>query len=280
MKFGKFDLHLVSDGNVWLDGGAMFGVVPRVLWEKKATPDEKNRIRLGLNCLLIRTGSYNILIDTGCGEKYTEKEVRIYRIEHDATLPGRLAQLGLKTSDIDIVINTHFHFDHCGGNTCSDGDRVVPTFPKAEYIVRQEEYEDASSPNERSAASYFEHNWGVLKEKRRLRRVDREEEIVPGVRLLHTPGHTRGHQSVLVESEGRSLLFLGDLCPTSAHIPPAWVMAYDLYPMTTLQVRKDIYRRAIAGNWLLFFEHDQMQPAGYLHETDGKYLLAAFEWQP
>lgn len=279
MKLGNFDLQLLSDGHIWLDGGAMFGVVPRILWEKKTTPDEKNRIRLGLNCLLVRTGTQNVLIDTGCGEKYTEKEIRIYRIERDVTVPGQLGRLGLSPSDIDIVINTHLHFDHCGGNTCYDRSLVVPTFPKAEYIVRAQEYEDASAPNERSAASYFEHNWSVLRERRMLRLVEKDEEIVPGIHLLHTPGHTRGHQSVLIESEGRSLLFLADLCPTSAHIPLPWIMAYDLYPMTTLQVRKGIYRRALAGNWLLFFEHDPEQPSGILQETDGKYLLAPFVWQ-
>lgn len=279
LRFGKFDLHLVSDGSVWLDGGAMFGVVPRVLWEKKTPPDENNRIRLGLNCLLVRTGSHNVLIDTGCGEKYTEKEIRIYRIEHDVALSGQLARLGLATSDVDVVINTHLHFDHCGGNTRHDGNLVVPTFPRAEYIVRRDEYDDANQPNERSAASYFEHNWKVLRERRMLRLVEEDEEILPGIRLLHTPGHTRGHQSVLVESEGHSLLFLADLCPTNAHIPVPWVMAYDLYPMTTIEVRKSIYKRAVDGNWLLFFEHDPIEPAGYLREAEGKYLLAPFEWQ-
>jgi len=279
LKFGRFDLHLVSDGNFWLDGGAMFGVVPRILWEKKTSPDEKNRIRLGLNCLLIRTGSHNVLIDTGCGEKYAEKEVRIYRIERDVTLPGQLARLGLAPSDIDIVINTHYHFDHCGGNTCYNGNLIVPTFPRAVYVVRQDEHRDATHPNERSAASYFEYNWDVLQERRMLRLIERDEEILPGIGLLHTPGHTRGHQSVLIESEGRSLLFMADLCPTSAHIPLPWIMAYDLYPMTSLEVRRDIYKRAMAGNWLLFFEHDPERPAGYLQETDGKYCLAPFEWQ-
>jgi len=279
LKFGKFDVDIVSDGNFWLDGGAMFGVVPRILWEKKTTPDDKNRIRLGLNCLLVRTGSHKVLIDTGCGEKYTEKELRIYRIERDLTLPGQLARLGLATDDIDIVINTHFHFDHCGGNTCYNGNLVVPTFPKAVYLVRQDEHHDATHPNERSAASYFEHNWAVLQERGMLRLIERDEEIVPGITVLHTPGHTRGHQSVLIESEGRSLLFMADLCPTSAHIPLPWIMAYDLYPMTSLEVRRDIYKRAMAGNWLLFFEHDPDLPAGYLQETDGKYCLAPFTWQ-
>jgi len=279
LKFGKFDVDIVSDGNFWLDGGAMFGVVPRILWEKKTTPDDKNRIRLGLNCLLVGTGSHKVLIDTGCGEKYTEKELRIYRIERDLTLPGQLARLGLATDDIDIVINTHFHFDHCGGNTCYNGNLVVPTFPKAVYLVRQDEHHDATHPNERSAASYFEPNWAVLQERGMLRLIERDEEIVPGITVLHTPGHTRGHQSVLIESEGRSLLFMADLCPTSAHIPLPWIMAYDLYPMTSLEVRRDIYKRAMAGNWLLFFEHDPDLPAGYLQETDGKYCLAPFTWQ-
>ncbi|RPI27946.1 MAG: MBL fold metallo-hydrolase [Acidobacteria bacterium] len=280
MKFGSFDLQIISDGSFWLDGGAMFGVVPKVLWEKKTAPDEKNRIRLGLNCLLVRTGNHNVLIDTGCGEKYTEKELRMYRIEHEVTLAGQLRKAGLSPEDIDVVINTHLHFDHCGGNTCYDGQVVVPSFPRAEYIVRAEEYEDAMCPNERSSASYFQHNWKVLKEKRMLRIVERDEEVLPGIQLIHTPGHTRGHQSVLIQSDGRSLLYLADLCPTTAHVPLPWVMAYDLHPMTTLDVRKQIYRQAVAGKWLLFFEHDPEQPTGYLQEGDGKYLFAPSAWEP
>ncbi|HXK59578.1 MAG TPA: MBL fold metallo-hydrolase [Acidobacteriota bacterium] len=279
MKFGDFDLHLISDGNFWLDGGAMFGVVPKTLWEKKTVPDEKNRIRLGLNCLLVRTGSHNVLIDTGCGDKYGEKEVRIYRIEHQTAIIAELSRLGVSPQDIDIVINTHLHFDHCGGNTRYEGGIIVPTFPKAEYLVRIEEYQDATCPNERSAVSYFEQNWAVLKERKVLRLIEADEEVLPGIRVIHTPGHTRGHQSVLIQSAGQSLFYMADLCPTAAHVPLPWIMAYDLYPLTTLETRKTIYRQAVAENWVLFFEHDPEQPAGFLRETEGKYHLAPFEWQ-
>ncbi|MFQ5930397.1 MAG: MBL fold metallo-hydrolase [Acidobacteriota bacterium] len=278
MKWGQFELHLISDGNVWLDGGSMFGVVPKVLWERKTTPDEQNRIRLALNCLLIQCGEKNLLIDTGCGFKYTEKEIRIYRIEHETDILRELQRFEVRPEEVDFVINTHYHFDHCGGNTRLEGDKIVPTFPNATYIVRRQEYEDASHPNERTVATYFPHNWKPLEERGLLRIIDQDEEIIPGVTAVHTPGHTAGHQSVKVESQGKTLFYIADLCPTSAHVPLPWIMGYDVFPLTTLEVRKRIYPQAAEEKWLLFFEHDPELPVGYLSKEDDKYTLEPDTW--
>ncbi len=278
MKWGQFELHLISDGSVWLDGGAMFGVVPKSLWEKKTSPDEKNRIRLGLNCLLIRTAEKTLLIDTGCGFNYTEKEFEIYRIEHETDILQELEKIDVSPEKIDFVINTHYHFDHCGGNTRREGEELVPSFPNATYLVSRQEYEDANHPNERTVATYMPHNWKPLEERGLLQKVDEDQEIVPGVTLVSTPGHTAGHQSVKVESEGKILFYLADLCPTSAHVALPWIMGFDLFPLTTLEVRKRIYAQAVDEEWLLFFEHDPVSPLGRLSQKDGKYTLASEPW--
>lgn len=278
MKWGSFQLHLLSAGVFRLDGGAMFGVVPKPLWERVATPDARNRIPLGLNCLLIRTGDVNVLVDTGCGRKYSPKEIEIYSIDVSADLVRELAKIGLDPEEIDIVVNTHLHFDHCGGNTLVAGEDVVPTFPGAEYVVRKVEYQDASAPNERTRATYFAHNWSPIEAAGKLRVIDQDWEIVPGVTCISTPGHTLGHQSVLVESEGRKLLFLADLCPTMAHVPLPYVMGYDLFPLTTLKTRKEIYPRAVEENWELIFEHDPVHPYGRLLKKNGRYAAERLQW--
>lgn len=278
MKLGRFQLHRISDGEIKLDGGAMFGIVPRVLWERRAAPDERNRVRLGLNCLLIRTGSENILVDTGCGNKYSEKELDIYGITHPTDVLGELKRVGLRPEDVDIVINTHLHFDHCGGNTRWDGNQIVPTFPRANYIVRREDYETGTHANERTAGSYLSHNWEAVERSGRLQILEQDEEIVPGVSVVHTPGHTPGHQSVKVESDGQTVFYLADLCPSSVHVPLPWIMGYDLLPLTTLETRKRIYPRAIEEDWLLFFEHDPETTCGRLSRKEGKFLLEAEEW--
>jgi glyoxylase-like metal-dependent hydrolase (beta-lactamase superfamily II) len=273
MKFGDFEIFVISDGEMKLDGGAMFGVVPKVLWQKLSPPDPDNRIRLGLNLLLIKTGSKNILIDTGCGDKYNKKERKIYGLSETNKLAGCLDSLGLRTEDIDIVVNTHFHFDHCGGNTSFREDKIVPTFPRAEYVVQQKEFEEAVAPHERNQASYLNENWEALLENGQLSLIDGEAEITPGVTCLPTPGHTLGHQSVLVESLDQSLLFLGDLCPTQAHVPLPWIMAYDLYPRLTLETRRSLYQVAFTQQWTLFFEHDPDHPVGLLDFADGRYRI-------
>ena len=257
----------------------MFGVVPKSLWEKKTSPDEKNRIRLGLNCLLIRTAEKTLLIDTGCGFNYTEKEFEIYRIEHETDILQELEKIDVSPEKIDFVINTHYHFDHCGGNTRREGEELVPTFPNATYLVSRQEYEDANHPNERTVATYMPHNWKPLEERGLLQKVDEDQEIVPGVSLVSTPGHTAGHQSVKVESEGKILFYLADLCPTSAHVALPWIMGFDLFPLTTLEVRKRIYAQAVDEEWLLFFEHDPVSPLGRLSQENGKFTLACEPWE-
>ena len=279
MKWGSFQLHRISDGNFWLDGGSMFGVVPKVLWEKKATPDEKNRVCLALNCLLIQTGEKNVLIDTGCGHKYTDKQIEIYRIEHPTDVLRELERFGVSREQIDLVVNTHLHFDHCGGNTRLESGEIVPTFPNATYLVQRQEYEDATHPSERTSSTYLSHNFSPLEEKGMLQLVDEDEEILPGIRLIYTPGHTAGHQSVKIESGGKTLFYIADLCPTSAHVPLPWIMGFDVLPLTTLEVRRRIYRQAVEEKWLLFFEHDPSITSGYLSEESGKHVLVPESWK-
>ena len=278
MKLGHFDLHLISDGSFRLDGGAMFGIVPKVLWNRTTACDEQNRIRLALNCLLVRTGELNVLIDTGCGHKYTQKQIRIYGIEHPPDMLSQLAARGLDPGDIDVVVNTHLHFDHCGGNTLVRGGEVVPTFPAATYVVSRTEFEQASQPNERTAASYMKHNWEPVQDEGRLELVDDNTEIVPGIRLIATPGHTLGHQSVRIEADGRVFFCIGDLCPTQAHVPLPWIMALDEYPTKTLESRRRIYRQAVQESWIVFFGHESEHPLGNLIEEQGRYKVRSLLW--
>ncbi len=257
----------------------MFGVVPRALWQRRVESDSANRIPLGLNCLLVRAGGKNVLIDTGCGHKYNDKEIQIYRIDHQPSLIPEIRRFGLEPGDIDIVINTHLHFDHCGGNTVRVGAEVVPAFPNATHYVQRREFDDANHPNERTRATYFQHNWAPIVDRGRFIVLDGDREIVPGVEVVNTPGHTLGHQSVKITSGGRTLFYIADLCPTSAHVPLPWIMGYDLFPLTTLETRKKIYRQAIEEEWLLFLEHEPGNPSGYLCEKDGNFRLEPETWK-
>lgn len=279
MRWGGFEIDLVSDGTFWLDGGAMFGVVPRVFWEKKSPPDEKNRIKLGLNCLLVRGNGKSVLIDTGCGFKYSSRELQIYKIQHESTVFDDLDRLGVIPSDIDFVINTHLHFDHCGGNTLRKDGGLAAAFPNATYVVQRQEFEDAAHPSERTQASYFEENWTSLVKQGQLELLDGEYAVCEGIECIPTPGHTLGHQSVKIQSDGETLFFLGDLCPTLAHAPLPWIMSYDLYPAVTLETRKEIYRQAIREGWTLFFEHDPGTLLGRLTEKNGKYFAEPIPWE-
>lgn len=278
MKWGAFEIELISDGTFRLDGGAMFGVVPRVLWNRVIDSDERNRIQLGLNCLLIRTDRDTILIDTGCGFKYTRKLIDIYGIDHETSVIDELKRVNVDVAAIDCVINTHLHFDHCGGNTRVQGDEFVPTFPNARYFVQKREYLDASSPNERTRATYLAENWKPVEDRGQLELLEGTAEIVPGITCVPTPGHTAGHQSVKIESEGKILFFIADLCPTQKHVPLPWIMGYDLFPLTTLETRKRIYAEALQEEWLLLFEHDNQDPLGRLKQGDKDYQAEAVEW--
>lgn len=279
MRLGRFRLNHISDGSIRLDGGAVFGIVPRVLWERKLRPDHRNRVRLGLNCLLIRTPHEAILVDTGAGRKYSPKEREIYGIGEEPDIVARLAKLGMDPEDVDLVINTHLHFDHCGGNTRWEDGALAPNFPKATYIVAREDYLTATGRNERTAVSYRTENWLPLQETNQLRLAEGEEEIVPGVSLVHTPGHTPGHHSVKVRSGGETVFFLGDLCATTAHVPLPWIMGYDLFPLTTLETRKRIYARAAAEKWLLLFDHDPDVVAGLMSRQESRYVVEPVPWE-
>ena len=274
MKLGKFEIYSLLDGFFRLNGGAMFGIIPRPLWEKENPPDEKNRILLSLRPLLIKTGQENILIDTGIGDKEDAKFRSIYAIDKGSTLLGSLSSLGLQPEDIGVVINTHLHFDHAGGNTTrSQRGKLSATFPRARYIVQQGEMEDALQPNERTSASYLPWNFKPLMETGQLETIEGEVEVVPGVTVMVTRGHTRFHQSVKIESEGEVALFLGDFVPTLSHLKNPFIMGYDLYPLETLKNKHKILPQACRRGWLLVFEHDPLVPWGYLTEKGGKFLL-------
>jgi len=239
-KIGAFTVHVIQAGGQKLDGGAMFGVVPKPLWEKRIPADERNRIQLGMRCLLIEHPSGLILIDTGAGNKEDPKFKDIYGIENEGRgrttmLEEGLANVGVRPSEVVLVINTHLHFDHAGGNTRFGNDgKLEISFPNATYIIKRGEYEYATHPNERTAASYFDRNYTPLEAANKIEFVSREKEIVKGVRVIPTPGHTPFHQSVLIESAGERAFFLGDLAPTQAHLPLPWIMGYDVAPLVTL----------------------------------------------
>ncbi|HSK75793.1 MAG TPA: MBL fold metallo-hydrolase [Thermoanaerobaculia bacterium] len=280
MELGDLELTLVSDGEFRLDGGAMFGVVPRVMWEKASPPDEKNRIRMGTNCLLVKRGSDLLLIDTGIGDKNDRKFQENYGMDPEAVrLPESIRRAGYELEDVTHVLLSHLHFDHCGWNTRVVDGRVVPTFPKARYWLNRGEVEHARSPNERDRASYFPDNWEPLFEAGVAELFDDEAEPLPGVKAVRVPGHN-GNMCVVVldGGGGEKAVFWADLVPTAAHVPYPWIMSYDLYPLTTLENKKLWLPRAVEGNWLCIFEHDPRTPAGRLQEEKpGRYRAVPVE---
>ncbi len=272
MKLGDLEFQILSDGGFRLDGGAMFGVIPRPLWEKKFAPDERNRVRIAMNCLLIRSAGKWLLVETGCGDKWDDKRRDIFAIEKPPRLLDRLAERGLRPEDIDIVINTHLHFDHCGWNTRIMDRRVVPTFPNARYVVQKGELEHARRPNERDRASYIPANFLPVEAAGQWWLLEGEREIVPGVELIRMPGHTADMQCVRLSGGGKTAFFFADLVPTTAHLPPAWIMGYDLYPMVTLENKKKWVPEIARQGWLALFGHDPAVPAAYLRERDGEHV--------
>jgi glyoxylase-like metal-dependent hydrolase (beta-lactamase superfamily II) len=273
MRLGSFELLSLSDGFFRLDGGAMFGVVPKPLWEKRAPADERNRIQLGLRPLLVRSGSTNVLIDAGIGDKMRPKDVEIYAIDRARHLDHSLAEAGLAASDIDVVIASHLHFDHAGGFTVRDGEVLRPRFPCARYLVRRTEWDDATHPHERNRASYLAENFVPLEEAGVLEFIEGDGEVLPGISVEETGGHTMHHQLIKIQSGGRTAAFVADMMPTTAHVDEAWIMGYDLYPMDTFLAKKRFLREAIEGEYVIFFEHDPRIPAGIIREKDGKKLV-------
>jgi methylmalonyl-CoA epimerase len=273
IRLGDIEIVTVSDGFFYLDGGAMFGVVPKTFWEKKAPPDERNRIRMAMRCILLR-GPRTMLIDAGSGDKMTSKQADIYRFEREYNLQHSLEAAGVSPEAIDVVLATHLHFDHAGGFTerAADGS-VRPRFARAQYVVRRGEFEDAMHPNERTKGSYFFENYRPLAEHNVLQLVDEDVSIMPGVRVRRTGGHTMHHQIVLIESAGKTAVFAADLLPTAAHLPEVWVMGYDLFPLDTLNFKRAFLREAIEREYLIIFEHDPHIAAGYIREKDGKRFI-------
>ena len=271
---GGFELITLSDGFFGLDGGAMFGVVPRTLWEKRLPPDDSNRIPLGMRPLIVRNGKHTVIIDAGCGDKMDPKLAQIYKLDRRYHLDHALAAAGLAADDIDIVVASHLHFDHVGGFTKFGKDgALVPRFPNAKYIAHRGEWDDATHPHERNRASYLQENFVPLKDAGVLTLVDDGAEIIPGVKYRRSGGHTPNHQVVMIESGSRTAVFTADMYPTSVHVPDPWVMGYDLYPMDTLAFKRAFAKEAIEREYLLFFEHDPSMAAGYLREKDGKRFV-------
>lgn len=270
MQFGTFEIFSVSDSPICLDGGAVFGIVPRVFWERIYPPDDKHRIQVSLQSLLVVTKRHTILIDTGVGSKLDAKYYKIYGIDKNITLLKSLSRLGYQPQDIDIVINTHLHFDHAGGNTyIRDDGKTQPTFPKATYFIQKGEMDDALHPNERTRASYLPDDFVPIADSRQLGMVDDETaEVDKGVSLIRTGGHTRQHQCVRIESEGQTAFFLADLVPTVAHLQLPYIAGYDLYPLTTLEQKRNILEQAHKERWLLIFQHDPKTLMGYLKKTE------------
>lgn len=268
MKIGKFDVHLVSDGTFALDGGQMFGVVPKVLWEKKMAPDSLNRIRLGLTCLLVQSEGRNILVESGIGDKFDSKFGNIYAVQRHGTLLDRLAEFGVRPGEIHMLINSHLHFDHCGWNTRREGGRTIPTFPNGRYFVQRGEWEHAMHPSERDHASYMPEFFEPAAAQTEL--LDGNQQLLPGIRVEMLPGHSRHLQGVWLESEGESLLFISDLTPTIAHVPYPWIMAFDLYPMETLETKKRLFPELVERKTWIVFPHDDQNPCAQFELNEGK----------
>jgi len=268
---GNLRLTSVNDGMFRLDGGAMFGVVPRPLWEKKAPPDERNRILLGMRPLVVEADWGRMIVDCGAGDKMDAKSADIYALDRRRHLDHALADAGLSAESFDYVLATHLHFDHFGGATRREGDGSVrPRFPKATYFIRRAEWKDATHPHERNRASYLQDDFVPLDKAGVVGFYDADQEIQPGVRVVRTGGHTGQHQIVFLESAGKTAVFTADLIPTTAHIADAWIMGYDLFPMETLAFKKRFIRDAIEREFLIFFEHDPFITAGYIREKDGR----------
>jgi glyoxylase-like metal-dependent hydrolase (beta-lactamase superfamily II) len=271
VRFGDFDVTPLVDGFFRLDGGAMFGSVPKVLWERRAPADEKNRITLGLRPLLVRTPEHVILIDAGIGAKMSEKEAAIYAIDRRPGLEAALASAGVTPDDVDVVIASHLHFDHVGGLTTRLGDgTIVPAFRRATHYIRRAEWEDATHPHERNRASYLAENFVPLREAGVVSFIEEDVELLPGIRVVRTGGHTMHHQLIRLESGGRVGVFVADLMPTAAHVDAPWIMGYDLYPMDTLTFKKRFLAEAVAGEYVIFFEHDPAMAAGIIRSSNGR----------
>lgn len=277
MRFGTLELDIVRSSGFRLDGGAMFGVVPKVLWEKKFPADERNRIRLATNCLLVRGNGFTALVESGLGEKWDEKFRDIYAIDGSRTIAGGLAQLGVRPEDVDALVLSHLHFDHAGGATRLEDGRAVPAFPNAILYIQAEELSHARAPNERDRASYRREDWEPCADAGRIETVSGEVEVRPGLTVVPVRGHNTGMQAIRIDSDEQTAFYFADALPTTAHVPIPWIMGYDLYPVDLIENKKRLLERAVAEKWLCVFEHDPGVPWGSIVEDEhGKRRVEPF----
>ncbi len=275
LMLGDWELVSLSDGYFRLDGGSMFGVIPKPLWERKKPADDRNRIRLGLNALLVKTPRALVLLESGIGNKMTPKEEDLYGLERDSDLMQALEAEGCEPSDIDFVIHSHLHLDHCGWATREVDGVFQPAFPNARYIVQSREWEAATNPDPRSRASYDRRHFLALEQKGLLAMVDGETEVFPGVRVVYTGGHTPGHQVTYLENGGSRCLFVGDLVPTLAHLKVHWHMGWDLFPLELMREKTEVLEEAARRRDLVFFTHEDESPFAYIEEQSGNLRAVA-----
>lgn len=277
MHFGDYRVEIIPDTEFRLDGGAMFGVVPRNLWSRVSPPDEENRIRMNLNCVYIEAGAEKILIETGIGDKWDEKHRAMYAIDRKRSFDASLRAIaGVGSEEITIVINTHLHFDHAGGNSKLDADgKAVPAFPNARYFISRAEYEHAENPSDRDRASYLPENWRPLSGQLELKEAN--YDVVPGLRMENYPGHNRSMQCWRLNRGGQTLFGFADLVPTRAHVPLAWVMGYDLYPVETVEAKKKLLPQAARENWICFFYHDPDEALARIVMEEQKPRTVSFQ---
>jgi glyoxylase-like metal-dependent hydrolase (beta-lactamase superfamily II) len=274
MRFGDMTLRLVNGGDFRLDGGAMHGVVPKVVWSRLVSCDEQNRCSYATHCLLIETGKKRVLVETGNGDKFSPREKEMYGIDHDRSIEHNLVALGVEPTSIDFVIMSHLHFDHSGGTTKRRGDELVPVFPRARHVIQAREWQDATHPHERNRASYLKENLAPLESAGLVQRVEGETEIVPGIRVLPTPGHTAGHQSVVIsDGHGQHVVFFGDVIPTEVHLRLPFIMGYDLDVVGTLESKRRLLERVEKERWLVVFGHERAHPSGYLGRDAKRNLV-------
>lgn len=268
MKFGNFEIFSIVENSFKIDGGAMFGVVPKIIWERLVPADEFNRVKLDLNLLLVKTKGENVLIDAGMGDALSEKHKKIYGIEKPSNMEGKLSKLNLTPEDIDLVILTHLHADHAGGVVKLDNSgRKIPHFPNARHIVQIKEWNDAMSPDERTSATYFTESLKLLKDFDLLELIDGEDEVAKGIKVKSTGGHTPGHQVVFIEDGYNKILWPGDIIPTASHLKIPYVASVDLFPLETMAQKRKFLDMCINDGWLLAFDHDVNIKLGRLEKS-------------
>ena len=278
LTLGDFELTAFSDGVYPLDGGAFFGVVPKAMWSRKVEADAKNYVTAGLNSLVIRsenprTGKQTVLIETGMGNKLSERMVKFYG--QPAQLLDNLAAGGIAPEDVDIVINSHLHFDHCGWNTVRDSNgKIVPTFPRAKYYAPEGEWQYARRPSVRDSISFISENYDPLVASGQMTLLKGAEEIVPGISVKIFPGHTAHMLAIMIQSQGKTACYISDLIPTTAHIDLTWGMGFDLYPLQTIESKKLYYARSIPEKWLTVFTHDPKTPWAYVEKDELGKMVA------